>query len=729
MALEFQSISELGKMFPSPFAGHVDDIFVVDSNSDSMRVYVRHGAHLTAFNVTSEPTKDEKKIIWKRIVNRQIFNEAQRASYPMRTYPWLVTDTMLDDGSDGIVIRNEAGLGFYRFDPTKSSDSLQELSRDSGFRDLYGWNEADRAVVLIGRFYPDTRLVGVLSRKKMRNESVVEFYCVDKNGLMTRTPYPLLPLQESRLDKEMLTRMAEAVDLYVAKLQCGSGQDHIILRTKTHQLEMYKFNDNYALEPVAKLSLQVDGLDGIITELFFFVDLTGQFYRDVIHLNRQGLFVYQMTNNKTDYTLVHFHAGFSETNGWIPAYGESIRLVDTNGDGRDDLIFTGPKGLTVLEFDPEALRWKTLLDPSAQQLAVSQRFATVVAAVTSGSESSSILLTVDKDNKLQMGRLKLQKIQPEAFRQSVPSQQVQPVNEKISSQKTILAQVKRIVTKEKPVARWTEQWADPLPISNLVDPVSGSLDFSLPIFEPTPQISDPDVPHRISLSYSSSQSTTFSSIVGSGWALSLPDSYIVVDYQGSVFLDDAKFYLSIDGILLQLKSAGQQDDGVRLFREPFRPQWTVEYHPKEQRWIITTEADRYIFGAKGKVKSSIRWNLNWPQWRGPGNDVQSLKPIPVAWYLIERQVKATGRSISYEYEIDSVSHKNPATKWTAAIRLKRIRVESFTTITFDYARKEKEEFQQLIDGPFDSGSHSLVFPVPLLESHYLKGCNLSLIHI
>jgi hypothetical protein len=124
------------------------------------------------------------------------------------------------------------------------------------------------------------------------------------------------------------------------------------------------------------------------------------------------------------------------------------------------------------------------------------------------------------------------------------------------------------------------------------------------------------------------------------------------------------------------------------------------------------------------VKSSIRWNLNWPQWRGPGNDVESLKPIPVAWYLIERQVKATGRSISYEYEIDSVSHKNPATKWTAAIRLKRIRVESFTTITFDYAKKEMEEFQQLTNGPIDSGSHSLVFPVPLLESHYVKSCNI-----
>lgn len=58
----------------------------------------------------------------------------------------------------------------------------------------------------------------------------------------------------------------------------------------------------------------------------------------------------------------------------------------------------------------------------------------------------------------------------------------------------IPSQVKRIV-KEKPILRWTEQWANPL--SDLVDHVSGSLDFSLPIFQ---SFSDP---HQISLSYQS----------------------------------------------------------------------------------------------------------------------------------------------------------------------------------------------------------------------------------
>ena len=181
MALEFQIICELSKMFA--ITGQIEDIFVIDSNSDKMRVYVRHGAHLSAFNVSITA---EREIIWKRIGHQQIFNQLNK-SFPTRTYPWYVTDTMLDDGSDGIIIRNEVGFGFYRFDPRESSETFQLLSRDDSFHDLYRWNEAN---VLIGRFYADTHLIGVLSRKK----TGVMFYSVNKEELMTGTPDPLLSI-------------------------------------------------------------------------------------------------------------------------------------------------------------------------------------------------------------------------------------------------------------------------------------------------------------------------------------------------------------------------------------------------------------------------------------------------------------------------------------------------------------------------------------------------------
>jgi hypothetical protein len=434
------------------------------------------------------------------------------------------------------------------------------------------------------------------------------FYSVNKEELMTGTPDPLYPLHESYLNQEIVTRISEAIDLYLADIQ-RNGQDNIILLTKNHRLEMYKFDDNYDLQKVAELLLR----SVTLTERFFFVNLTGQSYRDVVRFNRRGLYVYQMKDH--NYTLVHYHAGFSETNGWNPNY--EIRLVDINNDGRDDLIFTGPKGLTILGFHPETLKWESLLDPD-----ISHRFATVVATVTSGTES--ILLTTDKENKLYMGRLLIKNNPPP----EMISEPIPPVKRKQESRDVkIPSQVKRIVT-EKPILRWTEQWANPL-LSDLIDHVSGSVDFSLPIFQSFA------VPHQISLSYQS-QLNSISNIVGSGWSISLPDTYILVNYHGTIFIEDATFYLAIGGGLLQLKFY-KMDDGVHLFREPFQSKWNVEYHEKEQRWIIDTETDIYIFGSNNKMEV-IRWNLNWPR----------LQLIPVAWYLIERQLKASNQSIIYE---------------------------------------------------------------------------------
>ncbi|EFX70311.1 hypothetical protein DAPPUDRAFT_300516 [Daphnia pulex] len=757
MTLEFQPVSEIGKLLlGSPFSGNVDDILAIDSKSTGdksiVRIYVRHGANLVAFNVSttstsrSSSTNRNNPTGWTLLWNHQIFKDGQRTSYPLRAYPWLVTDTMLDDGSDGIVLRNEDGLGFYRFDPqdknrtSTQSGPLQGLTSDTTFRDLYGWNNPDQSIILIGRFYRNTRLVGILSRQKKEQESEtnVQFYAAAKDRLTSRKPQPLFPLQRSKISTDTFTRISGAIELYTADIK-RSGQDSIILRTE-NQLEMYTFDENFALPQIAKVSL-VDGpwTPGL-KERFFFVDLTGQPYLDVVQFNRHGLFVYQRNNNTTsaaviqDYNFVHYHAGFTDANGWIPEYDESIKLIDTNGDGRDDLLFTGPKGLTVFGFDPVALIWETLLDPMSQ-ITIPHRFATVVGAtrsVTNGLKKESILLTVDENKKLYMGKLLAKKIQPPPKKPSNKTNPVKktPAVDKSKSQVKIPSQVKRTTpVSEKPLMRWTEQWAEPVSIPDVVDPVSGSVHFPLPVFEPSH--SDP-IPHRISLSYNSQQSS-ISNLVGLGWTVSFPENYITVDYRDSIFLEDAAFHLMMDGMSLQLKLVvpeGQQGSSeVKLFCEPFQPKWAIEFHQTEQRWTVGTEKETLIFGSTGKgAKEVVRWNLNWPLWRGPGKDVKSLKRVPVAWYLIKRQVKATGRSIIYHYDIDSEDYKNsnPVSSWTAAIRLKQISAESSTTVTFDYNLKGSKEYK-LFDHPFDSRNNqstSLIFPVSLRESHFLAGCDI-----
>ncbi|KAK4029996.1 hypothetical protein OUZ56_022954 [Daphnia magna] len=707
------------------FSGHVDDVFVQDSKDNNPfngRIYLRHGANLVAFNVSFI----NKSSNWNQLWNHQFFKDAQRTSYPLRSYPWLITNTMLDDGSDGIVLRNEDGIGFYRFDPNKPAAKLQGLSRDTSFRDLYGWGQIHQSVVLIGRFYRNTQLIGVMSRINNEAGPIVQFYAAAKDRLESRKPHPLLPLQKS-MALTVVSKISKATDFYVADIQ-RNGQDNIILRKET-QLEMYQFDEKYELQQVAKVSL-VDSSAGL-NERFFFVNLTGRPFRDIIHFTQNGLFVYQQnTPNVTeipikDYSLIHYHAAFSEANGWMQEYDQSIRLVDTNGDGQDDLLFTGPKGLTVLEFDANEFFWRTLLNPSSL-IDVTQRFAIVVGATKAvkvqGGNKESFLLTVDEERKLYLNRLSV-RYPTELPEDSGDIQTIIPTVIPVPHRHStveIPVQVKRVIpVAERPILRWTEQHAEPMSLTDTVDPVNGAIHFELPIFKST-RFYDAVLPHSISLSYDSQRSMV-SNVVGLGWTLSLPDNYISVDYRNSIFIEDWAFYLTVDGVFFRLTTISSAED-VLFFREPTL-KCDVEFHQKEQRWSIQTETETFTYGSGGTVQA-IRWNLHWPHWRGLGHDVKSLQRVPVAWYLIQRRVKATGRIITYHYDIDTIEENNTRLnyRWTGAIRLKKI--ESSATITFDYARKQQSEYPSF-DHLQTNQSSLVLFPVPLRESHYLTGCQIT----
>ncbi|KAI9559907.1 hypothetical protein GHT06_013914 [Daphnia sinensis] len=726
MTLEFQSISEVGPLLlGGPFSGHIDDVFVLDSKDNNPfngRIYLRHGANLVAFNVSYV----NKSSNWKHLWNHKLFKNVKQTSYPLRTYPWLVTNTMLDDGSDGIVQRDEDGIGFYRFDPNKSVAKLQGLSRDTNFRDLYGWGQIHQSVVLIGRFYRNTQLIGVMSRKNNEAGPIVQFYAAAKDRLESRKPHPLFPLRNGT-DFTMISKMSMANDFYVADIQ-RNGQDCIILRKET-QLEMYQFNERNELQQIAKVSL-VDSSAGL-NEQFFFVNLTGQPFRDVIHFTRHGLFVYQQNTANgtgisiTDYSLIHYHAAFSETNGWMQEYDQSIRMVDTNGDGQDDLLFTGQKGLTVLEFDAKEFFWRTVLNPSSL-IDVNQRFAIVVGATKAmkvqGGNKESFLLTMDEEKKLYLNQLSIKyptELPEKSNNVQFTNPTVVPVPPRRSTAQIPLQVKRAIPVSERPILRWTEQHAEPISLNDTVDPVTGAVHFKLPIFKST-GFYDPVLPHSISLSYNS-QSAGFSNYVGLGWTLDLPDNYISVDYRNSIFIEDWTFYITKDGIFFRLKAVSIKED-VLIFRESTL-KYNVEFYQKDQRWLIQTEKETLTYGSDGTVQA-IRWNLNWPHWRGIGHDLKSLKQVPVAWYLIQRRVRATGRIINYRYDINTIEEKNTRFKhrWTAAIRLKKI--ESSATITFDYARKEQTEYQSF-NHLLTNQSSLLLFPVPLEEPHYLTGCQIT----
>lgn len=130
-------------------------------------------------------------------------------------------------------------------------------------------------------------------------------------------------------------------------------------------------------------------------------------------------------------------------------------------------------------------------------------------------------------------------------------------------------QVKRVIpVAERPILRWTEQHAEPMSLTDTVDPVNGAIHLELPIFKST-RFYDAVLPHSISLSYDSQRSMV-SNVVGLGWTLSLPDNYISVDDRNSIFIEDWAFYLTVDGVFFRLTTISSTED-VLFFREPTDP--------------------------------------------------------------------------------------------------------------------------------------------------------------
>ncbi|XP_059612603.1 uncharacterized protein LOC132259075 [Phlebotomus argentipes] len=497
--------------------------------------------------------------------------------------------------------------------------------------------------------------------------------------------------------------------------------DSEVIGLRTGQgLEFYQFNSDYLLEQVTNTSIIAR-----VQDQLFFADLTHQIYQDILHLNDSGLFVYQYNDNQRDYRFLHRHNEFTQPYGWSPHYANSIQLTDLNSDGRDDLLFTGPRGITALSFDVTNNSWKTLLGP--EQLIGAQRYANVVCALPSMTPAIvySSVLTQDAEGKVQWGLVKPTPVIPFSTT-TVPSTSTTlttSVNTahspSIRGNDLFPEQIPRQVLPEKPALRWAEQWNDGF-LKETVDPASGHAHLNIPLVD---IFATTGWKLQLSLSYNSRVTT--SDVSGIGWSLPMAQDYIFVDHQGSIFPEDAHYYLMTGSRPQRLRFLSDEK-GIRHFQlqqEAEGTQITISYHQSEQRWIIESETEQTIYG-KAKhsvVQDALQWSLGWPNWRSIGRDKAHQQPLLIAWYLNMRLDKDSKRMLYYHYEKDKATIAGGKT-YDSALRLKGISDDQYLRLNLDYALREKSEYTS--HNPVDDEGN-IIFPVSLVQSHYLQGYSLT----
>lgn len=687
------------------------DIHPISLDGGDLSVCLRQGNTLYGYFYLSDGSN------WSKVWNQTVF--PNHNYYPLDKYPWLVTDKLLN--KDIIIIKHPDGVRLYELN-SSDKPGLSLVKEDGHFHDVYGNMD-----LLWGNFYPDINEIGVLAR----SIEGVRFFIILNQSLSPGKNWPLYPLA-SNISLTPNWNSPDT-DLFLTKLK---HNDPVAIGLRTNEgLEFYEFNTNYLLNEVIKtacITRPPSSSSSSLRDRLFFADLTHQIYQDILYLNDSGLFVYQYDDKapQKDYKLLHHDTRFMLSSGWLSKYSNSIRLIDLNSDGFDDLVFTGVEGLTGMTFDTSRNSWRTL--STSYELSAPQRFGTMIGglpAVPPKLAKPSIFI---QDTGGQINWIELVEdanisaaTKAEATTNTTPTTLITTTESPshfsrgAAHHSMIPSQIQRKSPSEKPILRWSEQWPANF-FKDAVDAASGQVKLSIPLLDLS-YLTGWNV--QLSLSYDSELKT--SDFLGLGWSIPVAQDYIAVDHKGSVFANDASYYLVIKGRPLLLKPIGKRHDNIRHFEvsnleSNDELKVNISYNESDQRWIVEGNTEKIIYGRAKESSSAtdeaLLYSLAWPNWRGVCRTLDQLEPLIRAWYLISRYDKRTKTSLDYYYDKYDTFINN-GKSYTSAFYLKSISDSEEMRLVLNYERKLEGEYSksELIDN-----EGNIIFPKPLENSHYLS---------
>lgn len=672
-------------------AGNVLETCEINVNGKSFVVFRLEGKIL-GFEYSKTRKKFEFR--WKKNI------KVNPGINPLQSYPMWTYDVD-GDGTDDLILRDKDGLKVYRI--TSDGIKLELLGKSALFHDAYGENQG----LLIGKFYKDSRQVGVMRRDKIGANN---FY-VFKRDCWGKPDCDVLKRLSATLELSDTWKQAETrFDL--SQLKTWKSQNIFVARTQTG-LEFYQFNGNYQIESFLGESLLINLLGPQHNdEQIFFGSFTNQIYKDVLHLNTSGLFLYRFDG--TDYIKIHHDLQFSIASGWTSGNTKTLRASDLNSDGKSDIIFTGIDGLAFKSYDIVAGSWQDFTGSVEKD----DRFSTVVGIFNFNGE---ILAIVQSPN----GSLKHATISsettvdgPKTEEEKTPEQIQKP---KIQEGSISINNIKKMPfapdTTDGPRSyhRWTEQWAEKFEqnIFLSVPNADGYVAFNVPLVEL--RLSQ-FLKVQIALSYDDKSQD--SNVVGFGWNISLLSDLIRVDHRCSIFIEDSIFtFVGMGQEIVLKRKASLETSGSNILRFIIPNQTNTEvsyFTGPDSYWVIETLTERFVYGMD-ETNGAVQMNLSWQNYRCGKTDLKSLKKIPVAWFLKERQDKTIGKSIYYRYNIASSMVASCPEAYTSMLSLRSISDEEKELISFGYLDKNREEVTPIT--VINMGK--VTFPIPLLHATVL----------
>ncbi|XP_065088472.1 uncharacterized protein LOC135709951 [Ochlerotatus camptorhynchus] len=529
--------------------------------------------------------------------------------------PWYLPKAEL------VAVRNVRSFQTYRLVDDKWMEYVNYI------------NERDCEEMLLGKFYEKNALLEAL----VKDGSGWKFISYKDSGwTVKRIQFPsewMLPGS----DVQVLTNF-------------DAGNDVFMLRT-ANVLRIYNINASQKFECIVKYDFVKPPEDSKF-ERIAFANFSNAKYKDMLHFSSVGLNVYRFRNDIKSYKSLYYSSKFSEFRNWNADYVNSIIVHDMDGDGAEELLFTGPSGLQVFKKaeDDNEFYLNDVVLKSADNV---QRFM-ALKTIMPKKENDMLSVILYDESKLLLVNVRNDTDTMVLFPEEVPKKKAQP---KLS-----------LIT---PAANYTRWLHEQLDLSELLQPVNsltGKVELSIPLV----QLDNPfGISVHKAFQYRDIQGDRF---LARGWCF--PLDYITVDRRGSILEENFRYSIMKQSNQMALIPHFELSTNEVIYFE-VQNQLVLRYFKQFERWEMENkrEAMRYIFG-KYNSSEALQYMEH-----------DKVKEFPIAWYLI-REEDSSNSFVQYAYTIedDNVHLANIITDLGASVRFHydKGQMRNFTVQTRSY---------------------------------------------
>uniref|UniRef100_A0A182NAT5 Tox-SGS domain-containing protein n=1 Tax=Anopheles dirus TaxID=7168 RepID=A0A182NAT5_9DIPT len=596
-------------------------------------------------------------LLYERSVSDEAYDEVYRKDDfftllgKNANYHWGV----YDKPSSLLLVRSPNGIEVYQW----ANRNLTLQYTVSKYHDYSGYGLSSSTMVF-GNIFPSNKHIGIVSRVGLDVQFRSLKLKADISTIKTLKKSPVL-------DEDVWKNPATVISL-VEHLDAKS-QLSIAVRSAS-KLQLFRFDEEYELKNIATID-DFPVLDPEYDVIKFAKFDQQPKYNDLLHFSTNGLVTYRYNETVAVYQKMYYSTAFSKLRGWNRRTVETITIMDVNEDAYDELLYTGPTGLTV----QQAYTTSDGLDLISIAAVETTAYQTVRYSLLKHAQNLTRAKTLELFFHTSDGIVTVVS-EYDIVTKTKPSGPTKPTAPPTAQDPINIPEV----VPHHYHAGWLHDQLDLGSLLQPFNPHNGAVEMMLPIVDTRTPFG---IPIRKIIQY---KNVDYSDVLGRGW--SFPLDYIMLDRQTSNFARDHVYSLVKENqrIILLRQSVSQQTPS-QSNAIPFEIDGYSDvkflFYETENYWKVTIDKRVLTYIAHkqfGTMNSCPTWPLC-------GTLSTNTKTYTTRWYLNAEEDITTGVRANYSYNLVQNG---------SDLRLESIVLSDDTSVTLSYSEDRITELAVLM---------------------------------